>query len=343
MLEDNLGVATGHNRGISVATEEGFPFVLMDQGSLPAPDMIACLQLGYEMASRDGMEGMIHEVARSDLRIRLVRQAENVGLVRNFSACIAAARGEYIKFLCDDDVLGPECMAKLMDAVSRAAVALAACARKLVDDDLRPICVAATRSRASLIDGETMTRELFARGNTIGEPTAVLFRRIDGARGFDVRYEYAFDLEMWCHLLRRGALAFVPAPLCSIRIHSAQATRRNIGTGRIIEDKQRFFREMLPVLAGGSRAASAGYGTCAWPRASAAHVRPAPALTRCASRRSSCMAIHAVEFPPDRCRSRESLNKSPVYLSEGQRLGARRTRTGDDNEEQANDAGQHRV
>ena len=41
--------------------------------------------------------------------------------------------------------------------------------------------------------------------------------------------------------------------------------------------------------------------------------------------------------------AKESLNKSPVYLSEGQRLGAQRTRTGDGDEEQANDAGEHRV
>jgi glycosyltransferase involved in cell wall biosynthesis len=200
--------------------------------------------------SSDGTEAMVREAARADSRVRLVRQKQNVGLARNFSACIAEARGEFIKFLCDDDLLEPDCVAKLMEALSRPGVALAACARKLVDHELRPIRVAAARRRAALIDGETMTRELFAKGNTIGEPTAVLFRRGAAARGFDVRYDQAFDLEMWCHLLRLGAFAFVPAPLCSVRIHSAQATRRNISAGSIIDDKRRLFREMLPRLAG---------------------------------------------------------------------------------------------
>jgi len=200
--------------------------------------------------SSDATEAVVREAARADRRIGLVRHPENLGMARNFSACIREARGEYVKFLCDDDLLEPDCVAKLVAALLRPGVALATCARKLVDDELRPLRVAAARNHAALIDGEAMMRELFVRGNTIGEPTAVLFRRSDGARGFDARYEQAFDLEMWCHLLHRGALAFVPEPLCSVRIHSAQATRRNISAGRIIEDKRRLFRDMLPALAG---------------------------------------------------------------------------------------------
>jgi rhamnosyltransferase len=55
MLEDNVGVGAGHNRGISLALQEGFPFVvILDQDSTPATDMIARLRLGYETASRGG-------------------------------------------------------------------------------------------------------------------------------------------------------------------------------------------------------------------------------------------------------------------------------------------------
>jgi glycosyltransferase involved in cell wall biosynthesis len=200
--------------------------------------------------SGDGTEAMVREAARADGRIRFVGHAENVGMARNFSACIAQARGESIKFLCDDDLLEPECVAQLIEALSRPGIALAACARRMVDDALTPIRVVGARRQAAVVDGATMLRELFARGNTIGEPTAVLFRRSAAARGFDARYEHALDVEMWCHLLGRGAFAFVPQPLCSVRVHASQATRANIHAGRIIEDKQRLFREMLPTLAG---------------------------------------------------------------------------------------------
>jgi rhamnosyltransferase len=51
-LETNLGVAAGHNRGIQAALEQGYAFVLiLDQDSLPAPDMVAELAKGYRRAA----------------------------------------------------------------------------------------------------------------------------------------------------------------------------------------------------------------------------------------------------------------------------------------------------
>src|SRR5712664_4480750 len=84
--------------------------------------------------SNDGTEAMVREAASADPRIRFVRHDKNLGMARNFSACIAEARGEHVKFLCDDDLLEPGCVAKLADALSPPGVALSACARRMVDD-----------------------------------------------------------------------------------------------------------------------------------------------------------------------------------------------------------------
>jgi len=200
--------------------------------------------------STDETQALVQDAARADPRIRLLRQRENVGLARNFSTCIAEARGELIKFVCDDDWLERDCVALLVAAISRPGVALAACARRLVDDAGRTLRVVRTRRESAIVAGAEMLRELFVRGNTIGEPSAVLFRRSDALRGFDIRYEHALDLEMWCHVLGRGAFAYVAQPLCAVRIHASQATRRNIESGRIIEDKQRLYRELGPSLSG---------------------------------------------------------------------------------------------
>jgi len=54
-LDDNLGVAAGHNVGIGIALERGFEFVLiLDQDSVPAPDMVARLMKGYADAAGRG-------------------------------------------------------------------------------------------------------------------------------------------------------------------------------------------------------------------------------------------------------------------------------------------------
>jgi rhamnosyltransferase len=57
LLEQNQGVATGHNHGIRAAVAAGCDFVLiLDQDSLPAPDMVARLLEGYRTACGDGKD-----------------------------------------------------------------------------------------------------------------------------------------------------------------------------------------------------------------------------------------------------------------------------------------------
>jgi glycosyltransferase involved in cell wall biosynthesis len=201
--------------------------------------------------STDDTERVVADAARSDSRIRYVRHAQNIGMANNFSACIAEARGELIKFLCDDDLLAPQCVATLERALQQPGVVMAACARQMVGDSLHARRIMGVRRHAAVVDGGAMIREILAGRTKIGEPTAVLFRRAEALRGFDARYEQAFDVEMWCHLLRRGSLAYVPEPLCSVQWHAEMATRANIASGRIIEDKRRLFRELLPLLEGG--------------------------------------------------------------------------------------------
>jgi glycosyltransferase involved in cell wall biosynthesis len=70
-------------------------------------------------ASTDGTEEVCRELARGDERIAYHRQSENIGLLPNFVATIRLARGEYFRWLGDDDWLAP-------DAISRSVQAFAA-------------------------------------------------------------------------------------------------------------------------------------------------------------------------------------------------------------------------
>jgi hypothetical protein len=68
-------------------------------------------------------------------------------------------------------------------------------------------------------------------------------RKADARRGFDVSYLQAFDVEMWLRLLESGDLLLLPEALCSIRLHPEQATKANLRSGQVVEDKRRLFRE----------------------------------------------------------------------------------------------------
>jgi glycosyltransferase involved in cell wall biosynthesis len=58
-------------------------------------------------ASNDGTEEICRELARSDARVRYVRQPQNIGLIPNFYAVLHEARGAYFKWIGHDDWLAP--------------------------------------------------------------------------------------------------------------------------------------------------------------------------------------------------------------------------------------------
>jgi hypothetical protein len=122
-------------------------------------------------------------------------------------------------------------------------VSLVACGRSISDVNLMPRRVLSARSAPTRIAGPEMIAECFFFGNRIGEPTAVMFRRADAARGFRGSYYQLLDLEMWFHLMQAGDFFVLPQPLCSVRRHSDQATWINAKDGRIVEERRLLYAE----------------------------------------------------------------------------------------------------
>jgi glycosyltransferase involved in cell wall biosynthesis len=52
-----------------------------------------------------------------DLRLRVVKQERNIGLIPNWNACLAEAKGEYIVFVSDDDLVAPWLLDRCIDVV----------------------------------------------------------------------------------------------------------------------------------------------------------------------------------------------------------------------------------
>jgi glycosyltransferase involved in cell wall biosynthesis len=201
-------------------------------------------------ASSDDTGDVVRRAAEKDARVRYVRHPRDIGMAGNFSACIAVARGALVQILCADDALEPGAVQALARALmNHPQAVLAACGRQVCDSDLRPLRVARSRARFEEVAGVDLMRECFARGNRIGEPSAVMFRRDAGLRGFSTEYSQLVDLEMWFHLLSRGAAVLLPDALCRVRQHAGQMTAANIRSARLLEDKQRFFRQFAPRIA----------------------------------------------------------------------------------------------
>ena len=54
----------------------------------------------------------------TDKRLRYIRQDKNIGPNRNFNFCLQQAKGSYILFLCDDDLIDSDFISVCIDSMS---------------------------------------------------------------------------------------------------------------------------------------------------------------------------------------------------------------------------------
>jgi len=194
--------------------------------------------------STDATKEVVAGIMAADIRIRYLCNEINVGPRENLNRCLQSATGEYVKILCADDLLEPECLEQMVHVLdSHPQVSLVSCGRILVDRDLKFIKREAYSSRSAIWPGgDVITRCLFY-GNYIGEPAAVLFRRKDALRGFNTSYIQLIDLEMWFHLLEKGDFATIPAGLCRLRQHEAQQSKNNRQDFSFLRDEYKIHDE----------------------------------------------------------------------------------------------------
>jgi glycosyltransferase involved in cell wall biosynthesis len=196
--------------------------------------------------STDNTRELVAGIASTDSRVTYFCNESNVGPRENLNRCLNRASGEYVKILCADDLLEPTCLEASLRALEGGRdIVLAASARLLVDEQLRPIRVAGYSRENCVVIGRDMIGHTLFNGNYIGEPSAALFRRDAAARGFDTSYRLLIDAEMWLHLLEKGNLAYIGAPLCRFRFHGAQETNRVIASLDFIDEEMRLYGKYI--------------------------------------------------------------------------------------------------
>jgi glycosyltransferase involved in cell wall biosynthesis len=182
--------------------------------------------------------------ACTDPRLCVYRNASRLGIPANWNECLRRARGEYVKFLFQDDVLFPRAIDSLVGALDRFPDAPLAFGRRDVSLESGPDVFAKRDAEAmerlyrGLVDEAIQASDVVEAGltqgrdltlNVVGEPSFVLLRREVALRagGFDGVFAQLADWEFWLRLLRTGRFAFVTESLGRLRVHqgSQSATR----------------------------------------------------------------------------------------------------------------------
>ena len=191
--------------------------------------------------STDGTCDVVNSFAAIDPRICLFINDKNQGLVQNWNRCIDIAKGEWIKFVFQDDLLSPDCIEKLMAHANESHRFIVSQRDIIHSSDPSSTALAQTITEMPYLDaifpdGGYIKPDIICQTslkypdiNYFGEPTSTLLHR-------DLFLEYGkfnptlaqlCDYEYWIRIATNVGVFIVPEVLASFRVHGDSTTSKN--------------------------------------------------------------------------------------------------------------------
>jgi predicted O-linked N-acetylglucosamine transferase (SPINDLY family)/GT2 family glycosyltransferase len=190
-----------------------------------------------------------------------ILEHEQYGLSQNWNFCISQAKGKYIKFVFQDDLLEPTAIAEMVELAEQDnEIGLVFSPRTLFttpgDDYYDPSVLDNHGAKdihkgwsnlKPIQSGQELLQDLNIFNysiNKIGEPTTVLIKKemFDRVGLFNSELCQLVDLEMWLRIISECKVGFVDRYLSRFRLHEQQQTNKNSTKEGIISlDILKFF------------------------------------------------------------------------------------------------------
>lgn len=172
--------------------------------------------------STDNTEEIVNNYAKHDTRIKFVRNQENIGMYRNYNQALLLATGDYIKFLNADDKFEPTLLEKFVNILENDTTISVVTSCRQYFGSKNDVLIPPFKGK---VESTTAILSSLKKGNWIGEPTTVMFRRENLNLGlFDISLLMFADQDMWLRHLRVGNLYVIDEVLSYFRIHEEQGT-----------------------------------------------------------------------------------------------------------------------
>lgn len=151
--------------------------------------------------SRDGSSAAAREAIGSDPRGRVMRLESNLGIARSLNAGLEAAAAPVVAIQDADDYSEPQRLERQLAALAGDPQAVVVGARmREIDEEGRVL-----RPRTSFVAGEVGS--VLLRFNPIPNGSALFHREAAlAAGGYDPRYRYATEYDLWLRLAERHRL-----------------------------------------------------------------------------------------------------------------------------------------
>lgn len=162
-----------------------------------------------------------------DSRIKVFRNASNLGLVGNWNKAIEMSSGEYIHFLFQDDILLPgalESEVAALDANPKCSLCFSASC--VIDSNGAITMKRRPFKRDMVLKGSDFARKTFRTHNIYGEPSNVMFRRDCWQKvgPFNDSLCYSPDWEYWIRLSLNGDVCYLDSIYSYFRVCNESTT-----------------------------------------------------------------------------------------------------------------------
>jgi glycosyltransferase involved in cell wall biosynthesis len=178
-------------------------------------------------ASTDDSFSILKSFERRDDRVRVIRNRENLGIARSLNVGLEVCGAPLVARADADDVYEPERLTRQIEFMHRKSnVGLLSSNVYIIDQ------------KSQVIDRtqypETHEEIRFCMNYTcpISHPAVMLRREIlESAGGYDPKFSWVEDVELWNRLVRRTRFANLANPLVRYRRHNKSVTSKRPQSG----------------------------------------------------------------------------------------------------------------
>lgn len=162
-----------------------------------------------------------------DLRVKVIRNAENVGRVENWNIALRAVSGDFFHFLMSDDRLAPTAVEKMVYVTETYKnVSIVSSGHQSFPSGVS-FCFF---DKETYLDGMEAYRSIIYNGNWLAGLNNNLFstRAMVACGGFDTQLTWGADWNFFLAMLKKGNLVYIPEILSFFREHSGRMSDKGL-------------------------------------------------------------------------------------------------------------------
>ena len=186
-----------------------------------------------------------------DPRIRYYRHGQNVGLFKNLNDLLVRVRTPLVRFLCQDDVLEPNCLETEKTFFDvHPDIGMSFCKSIVIDPHGKIIEYGTLGDLPEVMSSMLSIQHFFYHGCIPGNLSTVCVRTrvLQEVGFFDESFYVSGDYELWIRIVQKYPLGVIHKHLVRLRRHPEQLSRKSDSGVRFIRETRRIRQALWPLL-----------------------------------------------------------------------------------------------